>query len=391
MTTVKNTYKLVVEKFTENELQSIKELFDKRGNWSEATDDAKYITFIYVYYIYNEYPSKYWNIQSNIISNIKFTSPKISNKDVFYNNFKKLFPEECAKYMPLQYNINPSNYQNINKKIFDDNKYWLAKLSSGLSGIGIQMFTNWEDYYSFFQNFYNKDGDKLLNISGIPSNKWVLSYYIKNPLLIKGYKFHLRVPLVYLLENNARGVGFVATKSMIFTAKKPYIQDDWNNKDIHDTHFKTSYSRTLEYPADLDFITAENINYIDYQIYDISRCVIEIINRTQSAVCWEGTKHCFYIIGMDILIDTDYRARILEINENAVIYNDNPNYKQDLVAGIIYNLVDPYFPPEHPMSDNGFFKKIGHHNTINTYDNKYKHKYQKYKQKYFKQKKKFQG
>lgn len=370
-----HTYKFIVDKFSNREIEDMANIMKKRGNWIEAKEDSQNINFIYAYCVYSEYPQKYWNIQTDIISTMKLRHPRISDKDIFYSYFKKFFPEKCRKYMPLQYDINSSNYANINKNIFENNRFWLAKLSAGFGGKRNKLLTSWDQFMSFFQEFYS--GEK---IARIPSNKWVLSYYIKNPLLINGYKFHLRVPLIYyygpLVTNNKNGIGYVAMRSMIFTAKKPYVNDDWENSDIHDSRLRISYARDLEYPKDLDFLTIEKRQHIDDQIYDISACIIQIINKTNSIACFEKTTYCYYIFGMDILIDANYHAKILEINENAVIFNDNPDYKKSLIDSMVYNLVDPLFPPANKMTDNGFFRKVDPNNKI------YFSKYQKYKKKY---------
>lgn len=378
----KYTYKLIIEHFSDEEIAYVKNILEKRGNWEEAANNSLNVTFMYIYHVYTNLPKHIWNIKTNIVSDMQFNKPRISDKDVFYNIFKKTFPQQHTLYMPPQYNININNYKISDPKsglgkLFDGESLWLAKSTRGYGGKGIQMLTNRDEYESFFKEYYQNSENS--------HNKWVLSRYIKNPLLINGYKFHLRVPLVYFLKKNNKGIGFVANKSMIWTASKPYVQNDWLNREIHDTRLRTSYSKTLEYPKDLKF-SSENIrNHIDEQIHDIAVCVIEIINKIRGLTCWPGTINCFYILGMDIMINAEYGAKILEINENAVIFNENSEYKKNLIDGLIYHIIDPLFPPIYKFADNGFFKKVDFSKIkggflINDYY--YHHKYLKYKKKY---------
>lgn len=377
----KYTYKLVIEHFSDEEIKYVKNILNKRGNWEEAANNSLAVTFMYIYHVYTKLPKYIWNIKTNIVSDMQFNKPRISDKDIFYNIFKKIFPQQHALYMPLQYDIDVNNYKISDPKsglgnLFDGESLWLAKSTRGYGGKGIQMLTSREEYESFFKEYY-QNSENL-------RNKWVLSYYIKNPLLINGYKFHLRVPLVYMLQkNNNKGIGFVANKPMIWTASKPYIQNDWLNQEIHDTRFRTSYSKTLEYPEDLN-LPSENIyNHIDDQIHDIAACVIEIINKIRGLRCWPETINCFYILGMDIIITAEYHAKILEINENAVIFNENPQYKKNLMDGLIYHVIDPLFPPINKFTDNGFFKKVDFSKIKGGFSmNDYYYKYQKYKSKY---------
>lgn len=67
--------------------------------------------------------------------------------------------------------------------------------------------------------------------------EWVLQTYIQ-PATYLGHKFHLRV---YLLINcSSRGIrsAWLANKYFLVQAIKPYKNEDYGNKEIHDTHMK---------------------------------------------------------------------------------------------------------------------------------------------------------
>ena len=233
------------------------------------------------------------------------------------------------------------------------------------------------------------------------STFFIISNYIKNPLLInniannQGYKFHLRVPFIYFLQNrNNPAIGFVCNRSLIFTAREPYKYGDWDNKNIHDSHLSSSFNQALVYPDDLDVrnsdgvehIRQENIMKIDQAIDKISYGVLKTVDQYRGLSSYDNVESSFYIFGLDLLIDDDYNVWLLEINHNAAIFNYNSDFKKDFIAGLISKIVDPYYPPANPVLDNNFFRKVEDNNLVGGTNNNYEHKYLKYKNKYIKSK-----
>lgn len=332
------TYKIFSNCFSPIELKNIEDALSKRGNWKKITSHTTNVSFLFVYYCGMPEPRFIYGIQSALTDTINWGKPSIANKDSFYNAFKSFYPTKCKKYMPMQYNITPNNYHDISPEIFKEpNNVWILKLSTGFGGKGIQFVTSYEQYISYVKEYSNNK-----NIV------WAFVNYIQNLTLIRGHKFHLRVPLIYYNKN-----GYCASKSMIWTAKEKYVKDDWINTDIHDSRYRTSYSKTLLYPQDLN-IEDEFREKIDNQIKKISKYVILTLNNI-GIECWPKTERCFEIIGLDLLIDDNYHVWLLEINMQARIRNDDPEYAKDVIDGLLYHVVDAMFPPENKVEDNGLY------------------------------------
>lgn len=334
-----STYKIFSNCFSREELEFIEKEFEKRGNWKKPIGHITNVTFLFTYYCKMSVPKFIFNIKSDLSGDINWGKDPITDKVVFYDAFKLFYPEECQKYMPEQYVIMPLNYTIITPEILK-NDIWILKSSKGMCGEGNKIITSYDDYINYIKTF-----DEKSDIS------WVLSKYIKNVTLINGYKFHLRVPLIYHKPN-----GYYATRSMIWTAKDKYILEDWHNKDIHDTRLRTSYSKKLLFPRDLD-IDDEHKKNIDKQIHDISKYIVQILNKV-NIKCWPQTQQCFDVIGLDLLIDSDYRIWLLEINQQPAIRNEDQTYRNEIIQGMIYHVVDSSFPPKHKVPDNGLYKKI---------------------------------
>ncbi len=404
------TYKIVVSPTGAVTLPAIESeanaLMQTRNNWREAIDGAKKIDYIFIYCIYTYYPKKYWDIPTKVIGNIEISKTLlIGDKDVFYSAFDKFFPSQCKKFVPMQYDITEDNCLTSSPD-FSNGKIWYAKLSNGWAGTGNIVLTNKDEYIAFFNSWYSKNDKKATHNINLAvkinmrkqahiilkaneeiikyKNTWILSEYIRNPLLINKHKFHLRVPLLYFLENGKTLKSFISTRPMIFTAEKPFRKSDWSDPQYHDTHYKRSYSKTLEFPKDLN-ISQEQLTRVNTQIDELASYLSIIIQKHKSTKCYENTTHCYYIWGFDVIIDENYKVWFIEINYNAVIFNENTEYRKSLLEGLFCKVVDKYFDNTDVKKDNGFFKELDltlYYNTNGGYNDTNYHKYMKYKSKY---------
>ena len=446
----KYTYKLFVQYFTQDELDFIDDIFKKRGNWRKYNDtDLKNnipATFFFIYNIYKlrpgeapTYPRVYWNVEVKISSQMRVKHPEIGDKDVFSRELNKYFPELKAQFLPKQYVININNYSKLPADIYDNDTFWIIKPAQGFGGQGIKVTTTYDEYKQYFINLiktrstqarpiqltqstqstqsYSLPNDQLppwhkdkikpqqstqtTNSAQDTSTIFIISNYIKNPLLInnnansQGYKFHLRVPFIYFLQDkNEPAIGFVCNRSLIFIAKEPYRYGDWDNNNIHDTRLRTAFNQGLVYPDDLDVrngdevehISEENRMKIDRDINKIAYGVLKTIDKYHGLSSYDNVESSFYIFGIDVLIDDIYKVWLLEINHNPTVFHDNSDFKKGFIAGLISKIVDPYFPPANTVSDNNFFRKVQDTNLIGGTNNNYENKYLKYKNKYIKSK-----
>ena len=178
------------------------------------------------------------------------------------------------------------------------NKLKIMKPTAGYAGAGICIVQNSEEAKQCLNSQYRE---------------YILQDYIQNPATVQGYKFHLRIMLILLLEPYSL---FVANKHHIVTAKKKYIKDDWSNSAIHDTHY---YARTnlSFFPETLpdDWKTpGQSINKIN----EIFRIIFS--KEKEFKPDWNA-KNGYYIFGADVMFD-GRKPILLEIN-SAPTFNLN--------------------------------------------------------------------
>jgi hypothetical protein len=144
----------------------------------------------------------------------------------------------------------------------------------------------------------------------------IVSEYIARPLLFEGRKFHLRL---YGINLSTRGGFWIARgHGKILTAAKPFALANFADKGIHDTHL-SSTPRDLIYPE--DFPRPELIPDIDKQL---DKMEAALAGLTTPQPYGQATRS-FSVYGLDVMIDEDGRAILIEVNDRAGMGGVSPN------------------------------------------------------------------
>lgn len=201
----------------------------------------------------------------------------------------------------------------------------ILKPVRGWSGSGIRVVSNKSQLLEW--------------ISEHPEHKeWTLQDYIRNPALIDGYKFHLRMhaivfnkPYKVYLQNTGRYV----------PAKKLYIKEDWTNPDIHDTHVASrgdDYQNQF-FPEVLPDGWTTRI--ATRAMHGIQDAVHKIFTKEHDFKAdWNG-KNGFYMFGIDVMFDKTSPI-ILEVNKDPT--DERANFIiEPLLSIVIDEKDDPLF------------------------------------------------
>ena len=220
------------------------------------------------------------------------------------------------------------------KKINENKNVWILKLVEGFSGKGIHILEKYSDF------------EKLINVSKSKlsiGKEYVLQKYIVNPFLYKGKKFHLRV---YFIVSSVLDHAYIYDKMFVVTAKKKYKKDNYENKDIHDTHFDSTEREILFHKSFPNNIQIKVMK----QITNIFKDVLKIIKKD----CYSN-KDCFEIFGADIMILDNLDVKLIEINSKIgykLFKFSNNKYYHELIENVLDNIVSKILPIKKFNSNN---------------------------------------
>lgn len=215
----------------------------------------------------------------------------ISDKSQLYHQLK-------GAHQPIQYNI-PSNsdkhyIENITQITFgkDPNSIWILRPVGPIyfKGKDIVIIKNPEDLYQSIN----------------PNVKYVLSQYIDNPLLWEEkYKFHFRVYVLYGTDGN-----YILDPRLIFIypAELPYVQGNYGDTRIHDTHYIKGRVENLEHFKDM----------YPHQYDSIMNQINAIVDDTFKSFepdVYPETKFAVNLFGFDIMVDDNFNVLLLEVND----------------------------------------------------------------------------
>ena len=203
-------------------------------------------------------------------------------------------------------------------------------------GEGIEYISSKEDLKEFIATHKKK--------------QYLVSKYIRNPMLVEGKKFHLRMYFMVCMRPNKKSDWFMFDEGKIITAELPYKDADYKNKKIHDTHFKsTKKNRLFPDSSDLGLDDKES-KKIMQQMREVLRCAYDVY-KPHIATTTES-KYGFEVFGCDFMVTSDGGVKLLEINarhdygvndiekENPEIYE---RFCGDFWEWVYKNAIEPMF------------------------------------------------
>lgn len=265
---------------------------------------------------YDRRNEKYNVLLKNVSNNSR--NPAIE-KSALFMSLKKKFPE--ADYLPTTYFYNPARDDyNKYKNIFKENKPWILKPDGGFSGKDITILTNFKQ------------------LRQLKKSMWSVQEYIQNPLLIDKRKFHIRVLFIHRDD----GKGFMFKLMPIYLSKKEFKLSDYDDHDIHISHFSEEQQElyfNLDY---VDFgVSKSEIEKLETKIKNILKDINSIIYMG----CYPETKRCYEMYGADFMINSNMEVKLIEFNHKIGLkeFKSDINFNALLINAELDITSDYYF------------------------------------------------
>lgn len=264
-------------------------------------------------------------------------SYEITKKDRMAVHLKHML----MRHGPEQYGFFPETYvipdeytEFYNRYTSDKNAQWIAKPCNSSQGKGI---------------FLVDSLHSLPTVEGC-----VVSRYINNPLLINNLKFDIRLyvlitsydPLrIYMYDEGltrfASEPYSTSARASRYSFLTNYSVNKKNDKFVQNSDVKQdNIGHKWSFSALMKFLKANKIDtqLLSSRIYDI---VIKTIISIEPGVVSLTKKlglarnNCFDLLGFDIIIDSDLKPWLLEVNLSPSLATDSPldlNIKSNLIA-----------------------------------------------------------
>lgn len=311
---------------------------DKRYGWTEYNPiehkDIKLLDYVYVdgEYIVDKSTYKYKTRLKNVVD-IESDNYSISNKYNLMINLKKnnINAKHLINYIYINITVNTQKIINDVNTFYNGYKndvVIIFKPIYGTQGAKISIYNNKKSLLRKIKELrykYLVKSKKMMTRQGFIKKfnsdiEWVAQEYITNPLLYRGYKFHIRAYIIYY--KNMKRNGFVCGEefNFIVIARDKYRPADYNNPRIHDTHSYYDPDKLLiNYTALYKQYSTTQIHKINKQIEYIGYKILDII----SAKCYNESADCYNIYGADYIVCDDYTVKIIECNHYPIITERN--------------------------------------------------------------------
>jgi len=306
-------------------------------DWKRADKKEKNVTLLYLDYL-NIYDRKYWSYHSKIKNLIGEDKHKFTDKSNLDFYIQKPFTLYTYPYSIGQ---NLESFKNRFKK---DKKY-ILKPTKGREGIGIEIVKNYHELTKFF------DVDvKKIDFKGVKERqKWVIQEYLENPMLYQNRKFHLRV---YFLIVDTKIYYF--TRYLIITAAKEYKNSDFDNKEIHDSHYGENSIRNKIFPE--DFMEKDYIEKINKDIDKMFRDLKSNLKLPMN--CYPEDDNCYEVFAADIMITKTGDIKVLEFN-HSVGYPESMDKRYPLFENGLDIVLNHYgYLEEDKMMKENFYRDV---------------------------------
>jgi len=204
-------------------------------------------------------------------------------------------------------------------------KIYIIKPENGTFRNGITIVSNYSQLYNWIHRYTEE--------------KWIIQEFIVNPLLFNNRKFHLRIYAI-LIRNKDYFEAYTYLNGFMYSAKNHYNHNDLLDPDSN-LSGEGSPKQVNIFPS--DYIQEYGISKYEDTRVQINKIVKESIEASidhlQCPNMENPDYNCFKLIGYDMLVDTNFKVHMLEINARLVTFKYPPDNYKKMMYNDILNLV----------------------------------------------------
>ena len=283
------------------------------------------------------------------------TTYQLGRKDNMYRHyrhFKSMFNNDYD-FAPMTFILpfDTEKFQSEIESVSTSKHKWIVKPVNLSRGRGIHLLQDDEEFEKISK------ASLKLNIT-----QYLVSRYISNPHLINETKYDLRIYVLITSFNPLRI--YLYDNGLVRFATEKYTKGNYDNVYVHLTNYSINKNNT-NYKANNNDENGEDDNSSKWSLHEykehfdrtrkendidrfsdlwnkikniVIKTIITIKDESMREVPMNKSTCLFELYGFDIMIDSDFKAWLIEVNVNPSLHCTSPldlNIKSDLISDII--------------------------------------------------------
>ena len=269
-----------------------------------------------------------------------------------YRHFKSMFNNDYD-FAPMTFILpfDTEKFQSEIESVSTSKHKWIVKPVNLSRGRGIHLLQDDEEFEKISK------ASLKLNIT-----QYLVSRYISNPHLINETKYDLRIYVLITSFNPLRI--YLYDNGLVRFATEKYTKGNYDNVYVHLTNYSINKNNT-NYKANNNDENGEDDNSSKWSLHEykehfdrtrkendidrfsdlwnkikniVIKTIITIKDESMREVPMNKSTCLFELYGFDIMIDSDFKAWLIEVNVNPSLHCTSPldlNIKSDLISDII--------------------------------------------------------
>lgn len=283
------------------------------------------------------------------------TTYQLGRKDNMYRHyrhFKSMFNNDYD-FAPMTFILpfDTEKFQSEIESVSTSKHKWIVKPVNLSRGRGIHLLQDDEEFEKISK------ASLKLNIT-----QYLVSRYISNPHLINETKYDLRIYVLITSFNPLRI--YLYDNGLVRFATEKYTKGNYDNVYVHLTNYSINKNNT-NYKANNNDENGEDDNSSKWSLHEykehfdrtrkendidrfsdlwnkiktiVIKTIITIKDESMREVPMNKSTCLFELYGFDIMIDSDFKAWLIEVNVNPSLHCTSPldlSIKSDLISDII--------------------------------------------------------